>query len=111
VMKKIMEGIGSMDGVLSCYLVDREGEIVEQIGSDKLDTSLAAAVIAAITKELSTQMGIEDKFSIIVMANEKNLFIVTQQNFILAVFTDSNVDTGKIRFELRGCVKAISEEL
>ncbi len=110
-MKKIMEGIGSMDGVLSCYLVDREGEIVEHIGSDKLDTSLAAAVIAAITKELSTQMGIEDRFSIIIMANEKNLFIVTQQNFILAVFADSNVDTGKIRFELRGCVKAISEEL
>ncbi len=110
-MKKMMEGIGSINGVLSCYLVDRDGEIVEDAGNDKLDKTLASAVIAAITKELSTQMGIENNFSIIVMAQKKNLFIVTQKNFILAVFTDPTIDTGKIRFELRECVKAISEEL
>jgi len=110
-MKKTMEGVRSIDGVLSCYLVDREGEIVEQVGNDELDKSLTSAVVAAITKELSTQMGIENNFSIVIMAQEKNLFIVTQKNFILAVFTEPNIDTGKIRFELRRCVKSISEEL
>ncbi len=110
-MKKIMEGIVSIDGVLSCYLVDREGEIVEYAGEDKLDKSLVSALIAAIPKELSTQMGINNNFSINIMAKEKNLFLVTQRDFILGVFTGTDIDTGKIRFELRRCVKAISEEL
>ncbi len=106
-----MGKVVSIDGVISCYLVDREGEIIGQMGSDKLDKSVASAIIAAITKELSTQINIADNFSITVMAEKRNLFVVTQKNFILAVFTDSNIDTGKIRFEIRRCVKAISEEL
>jgi predicted regulator of Ras-like GTPase activity (Roadblock/LC7/MglB family) len=110
-MKKTMEGIVSIDGVLSCYLVDREGEIVECAGDDKLDRFLVSALIAAITKELSTQMGIKNNFSINIMAKEKNLFLVTQRDFILGVFTGTDIDTGKIRFELRRCVKAISKEL
>ena len=109
-MEEAMGGIVSIDGVLSCYLVDRDGEIVGTVGNDKLEKSLVSAIIAGITKELSTQMNIADNFSITVMAKEKTLFVVTQKNFILAVFTDSNIDTGKIRFELRRCVKAISEE-
>jgi predicted regulator of Ras-like GTPase activity (Roadblock/LC7/MglB family) len=109
-MEEAMGKIVSIDGVLSCYLVDRDGEIVGKVGNDKLDKSLVSAIIAGITKELSTQMNIADNFSITVMAKEKTLFVVTQKNFILAVFTDSNIDTGKIRFELRRCVKAISEE-
>ena len=110
-MEEIMGKVVSIDGVMSCYLVDREGEIVGQVGDDKLDKSMASAVIAAVTKELSTQMSIADNFSITVMAQKKNLFIIAQKSFILAVFTNSNIDTGKIRFELRRCVKAISEEL
>lgn len=110
-MEEIMGKVVSIDGVISCYLVDREGEIIGQMGSDKLDKSVASAIIAAITKELSTQINIADNFSITVMAEKRNLFVVTQKNFILAVFTDSNIDTGKIRFEIRRCVKAISEEL
>ena len=110
-MKELMGKVISISGVLSCYLVDREGEIVESVGNDKLDKSLASAVIAAIAKELSTQMGVTENFSITIMAKKKNLFIVTQKDFILAVFTNTNIDTGKIRFELRDCVKAISEEL
>jgi predicted regulator of Ras-like GTPase activity (Roadblock/LC7/MglB family) len=110
-MEEIMAKIVSIDGALSCYLVDREGEIIGYVGDDKLDKSLASAIIAGITKELSTQMGITDNFSITVLAKEKNLFVVARKNFILAVFADPNIDTGKIRFELRGCVKAISKEL
>lgn len=106
-----MGKIVSIDGVIACYLVDKEGEIVNQVGNDKLDKTLASAMIAAITKELSTQMDIENNFSISVMADKRNLFIVTQKNFILAVFTGPDIDTGKIRFELRRCVKAVSEEL
>jgi predicted regulator of Ras-like GTPase activity (Roadblock/LC7/MglB family) len=109
-MEEAMGKIVSIDGVLSCYLVDRDGEIVGTVGNDKLEESLVSAIIAGIAKELSTQMNIADNFSITVMAKEKTLFVVTQKNFILAVFTDSNIDTGKIRFELRRCVKAISEE-
>jgi predicted regulator of Ras-like GTPase activity (Roadblock/LC7/MglB family) len=110
-MEEIMGKVVSIDGVISCYLVDREGEIIGHVGGDKLDKSMTSAIVAAITKELSTQMSIADNFSVTVMAEKKNLFVVTQKNFILAVFTDSNIDTGKIRFELRRCVKAISEEL
>jgi len=110
-IKKIIQGIVSMDGILSCYLVDREGEIVEYVDENKLDESVASAIIAGISQELSTQMNIKDNFSIIIMAEENNLFIITQSNFILAVFTNPKIDTGKIRFELRKSVKAISEEL
>ena len=110
-MEEAMGKIVSIDGVLSCYLVDRDGEIVGKVGNDKLDESLVSAIIAGITKELSTQMDIADNFSITVMAKERTLFVVTQKNFILAVFTDPDIDTGKISFELRSCVKAISEEL
>ena len=109
-MEEAMGKIVSIDGVLSCYLVDRDGEIVGTVGNDKLEESLVSAIIAGIAKELSTQMNIADNFSITVMAKEKTLFVVTQKNFILAVFTNPNIDTGKIRFELRRCVKAISEE-
>jgi len=56
-------------------------------------------------------MGITNNFSMAVMAKEKNLFLVTQRDFILGVFADPDIDTGKIRFELRRCVKAISEAL
>ena len=56
-------------------------------------------------------MSIRDDFSITVLAGNKNLFIVTKKNFILAVFTDPEIDTGKIKFELRKGAKAISEEL
>jgi predicted regulator of Ras-like GTPase activity (Roadblock/LC7/MglB family) len=110
-MEEIMGKVVSIKGVIACYLVDREGEIIGQMGNDKLDKSMSAAVIASVTKELSTQMNILDNFSITVMARKKNLFIVAQKNFILAVFTNANIDTGKIRFELRRCVKAVSEEL
>jgi predicted regulator of Ras-like GTPase activity (Roadblock/LC7/MglB family) len=110
-MEEAMGKIVSIDGVLSCYLVDREGEIVGRVGNDKLDKSLVSAIIAGITKELSTQMDIADNFSITVMSDKKTLFVITKKNFILAVFTDPNIDSGKIRFELRECVKAISEEL
>jgi predicted regulator of Ras-like GTPase activity (Roadblock/LC7/MglB family) len=110
-MKETMEKIVTIDGVLSCYLVDREGEIVGSAGKNKLDKSLVSALIASMSKELTTQMDIQDNFSITILAAEKNLFIITHRNFILAVFTSPNIDTGKIRFELRKSVKEISEKL
>ncbi len=110
-MKKIIENILTTEGVVSCYLVDREGEIVEYVGKSKLDESVVSAVIASISKELSTQMNIKDNFSITILAEKQTLFVVTQKNFILAVFTDPKIDTGKVRFELRKAVKSISEEL
>lgn len=110
-MEEIMQKILSIDKVLSCYLVDKEGEIVKFLGEDELDRSLTSALIASISKELSTQMDIQDEFSITVLAEEKTLFIVTRRNFILAVFTGPEIDTGKIRFRLKKEVKAISEEL
>lgn len=110
-MEEIMEKIVAIDGVLSCYLVDREGEIVGFAGKSKLDSSLVSAIIASMSKELTSQMDIRDNFSITILAAEKNLFIVTQKNFILAIFTSPNVDTGKIRFELRKSIKEISEKL
>jgi predicted regulator of Ras-like GTPase activity (Roadblock/LC7/MglB family) len=110
-MEEIMKEVVLINGVISCYLVDREGEIIGHVGSDKLDKSMASAIVAAITKELSTQMSIADNFAVTVMAERKYLFVVAKKNFILAVFTDSDIDTGKIRFELRRCVKAISEAL
>jgi predicted regulator of Ras-like GTPase activity (Roadblock/LC7/MglB family) len=110
-MKEIMEKIVAIDGVISCYLVDREGEIVGSAGKNNLDKSLVAALIASMSKELTTQMDIHDNFSITILAAEKNLFIVTHGNFVLAVFTSPNIDTGKIRFDIRKSVKEISEKL
>jgi len=110
-MENLIKEIVAIDGILSCYLIDREGEIVEYVGEDELDESVISALIASISKELSTQMNIKNDFSITVLAGGKNLFIVTQKNFILAVFTDVKIDTGKIKFELRKGVKTISKEL
>jgi predicted regulator of Ras-like GTPase activity (Roadblock/LC7/MglB family) len=110
-MEEIMKKIVAVDGVISCYLVDREGEIIGFAGKSKLDKSLASALIASMSKELTTQMDIKDNFSITILAAEKDLFIVTQKNFVFAVFTSPNIDTGKIRFELRKSIKEISEKL
>lgn len=110
-MKEIIEKILTIEGVVSCYLVDKEGEIVEYVGKSNLDESLVSAVIASISKELSAQMNIKDNFSITILAEKQTLFVVTQESFILAVFTDPKIDTGKIRFEIRKAVKVISEEL
>ncbi len=110
-IKAIIQKIVSLDGILSCYIIDREGEIIEYVGKKKLDEFIVSAIIASISQELSTQMDIKNNFSITIMAEENNLFIVTHKDFVLAVFTDPKIDTGKIRFELRKGVKAISEEL
>ena len=110
-MKEIMKKIVALEGILSCCLVDKEGEIIEYSGENKIDESLAAAMIASISRELSTQMAIPDNFSITVLAEERTLFIITHKNFILAVFTTPDIDTGKIRFELRKSVKDISQAL
>jgi len=110
-MENLIKEIVAIDGIFSCYVIDHEGEIVGYDGGSELDESVISATIASISKELSTQMSIRDDFSITVLAGNKNLFIVTKKNFILAVFTDTEIDTGKIKFELRKGAKAISEEL
>lgn len=110
-MKDLIKDIINIDGVYSCYLIDREGEIIGYDGEGKLDESVVSATIASISKELSTQMNIKDDFSITILSEDENLFIVTKKNFILAIFTDTKIDTGKIKLELLKGVKAISEEL
>jgi predicted regulator of Ras-like GTPase activity (Roadblock/LC7/MglB family) len=110
-MESLIKEIVAIEGVFSCYLIDREGEIVGYGGKSELDESVVSAIIASVSKELSTQMNIKDDFSITILAVNKNLFIVTKKNFILAVFTDTKIDTGKIKLELLKGVKAISEEL
>jgi predicted regulator of Ras-like GTPase activity (Roadblock/LC7/MglB family) len=110
-MESLIKEIVAIEGVFSCYLIDREGEIVGYGGKSKLDVSVVSAMIASISKELSTQMNIKDDFSITVLAGNQNLFIVTKKNFIMAVFSDTKIDTGKIKLELLKGAKAISEEL
>ncbi|MEO0292873.1 MAG: hypothetical protein ABIN61_01455 [candidate division WOR-3 bacterium] len=110
-MKETLKKIATIEGVFSCFLVDKEGEVIDYYGNEGLDPSIVAAAVASVSVDLSTQMNIPEDFSITVLAEEKNLFIITQKNFILAVFTKPSVDTGKIRFEIKRGAKVISKEL
>lgn len=110
-MREIIEDLISIDGVLGCYIIDREGSIVDYKGGKNTDENLISAMVAEISNELANQMKIPDNFTISAMANSGRIFMIAKKDFILALLTTTEVDTGEVRLKLRRCSKLIAESL
>lgn len=110
-MREIIKDLISIKGVQGCYIVDREGSIVDFVGGENIDENLISAMVAEISNEIANQMKIPDNFTISALANNGSIFMIAKKDFILALLTTTDVDTGEVRLKLRRYSKLISESL
>jgi predicted regulator of Ras-like GTPase activity (Roadblock/LC7/MglB family) len=110
-MKEVMRDLISPTGVLGCFVIDKEGEIVDYLCKKSINETLVSALIAEVTNEIANQMQITAEFSIFSMAENGNIFMIAREEFILTVITAPGVDTGKVRLKLRRGARLIAELL
>jgi len=110
-MKEILDDLISTKGVLGCYIVDKEGSIVDFKGAENIDENLISALVAEISNEIANQMNIPGNFSISALAGNGSIFMIAKKDFILTLLSTSDVDTGEVRLKLRRGAKLIAELL
>lgn len=96
-MEEILKNLISIDGVISCFVIDREGEIIDFDGEEEIDIDFFSALIADIANEVKYRMEIPHNFSLLVFGGERKIFFSASQNFILALLADKSADTGEVR--------------
>jgi len=110
-MKDIMKNLISSKGMLGCYVVDRDGAIVDFLGKKDIDEVLISAMAAEISNEIANQMRIPANFSISALAENGSVFMIAKKDFVLALLTEPDVDTGEVRLKLRRGSKSIAKLL
>lgn len=110
-MKEIMKDLIAPKGVLGCFIVDREGAIVDFLKKGEFDETLISVMVAEISNEIANQMKIPANFSIFVLAEKGNIFMIAKKDFLLTLLTEPDVDTEEVRLKLRRGSKSIAKLL
>ncbi len=114
--ENILAELLRLDGVKGAAVVGKDGLVIDFETTDKtIDPDIAAAMVAAVYGSGTTVMDriMDGKTDIVMVEGDKGkiLLIDAGENAVLTVFTESKVNLGLIRIEMKRVAERIAASL
>ena len=111
-MRKIVEDLNRVDGVIGSLLVGKDGLVVASTLLDSEDAEVLGAMSAAVYGEIdksTKRIGVGTLVDAIIDAREGSILLLEAKDLILVVITQRVVNLGLIKMEMRRAARRISE--
>ena len=111
-MRKIVEDLNRVDGVIGSLLVGKDGLVVASTLLDTEDAEVLGAMSAAVYGEIdksTKRIGVGSLVDAIIDAREGSILLLEAKDLILVVITQRVVNLGLIKMEMRRAARRISE--
>ena len=113
-MRKIVEDLIRIDGVIGSLLVGKDGLVVSSTLLEDEDAEVLGAMSAAMfgsVAKAAERIGIGGLRDTIIEATEGSIQLIEAEDLILVVITERGVNLGMIRIEMRKAAKRVREEI
>lgn len=107
-MRRIVEDLIRVDGVIGSLLVGRDGLVVASTLMDDEDAEILGAMSAAVFGEIdktTRRIGVGTLVDTIIDAQQGSILMLESRDLILAVITQRMVNLGLVKMEMRKAAK------
>lgn len=111
-MRKIVEDLIRVDGVIGSLLVGKDGLVVASTLLDSEDAEVLGAMSAAVYGEIdksTKRIGVGTLVDAIIDAQQGSILLLEARDLILVVITQRVVNLGLIKMEMRRAARRINE--
>ncbi len=111
-MRRIVEDLIRVEGVIGSLLVGKDGLIVASTLLDEEDAEILGAMSAAVFGEIdkaTRRIGVGSLVDSIIDAKDGSILLLEAKELILVVITQRIVNFGLVKMEMRRAAKRISE--
>jgi hypothetical protein len=111
-MRRIVEDLIRVDGVIGSLLVGKDGLVVASTLLDEEDAEILGAMSAAVFGEIdkaTKRIGVGTLVDSIIDAKEGSILLLEAKELILVVITQRSVNLGLVKMEMRRAAKRINE--
>jgi predicted regulator of Ras-like GTPase activity (Roadblock/LC7/MglB family) len=113
-VRKIVEDLIRIDGVIGGLLVGKDGLVVSSTLLEDEDAEVLGAMSAAMfgsVAKAAERIGIGMLRDTIIEATEGSIQLIEAEDLILVVIAERGVNLGMIRIEMRKAAKRVREEI
>lgn len=113
-MRRIVEDLIRVDGVIGSLLVGRDGLVVASTLMDDEDAEILGAMSAAVFGEIdktTRRIGVGTLIDTIIDAQQGSILMLESRDLILAVITQRMVNLGMVKMEMRRAAKRVTEAI
>ncbi|MEI6775851.1 MAG: roadblock/LC7 domain-containing protein [Chloroflexales bacterium] len=111
-MRRIVEDLIRVEGVIGGLLVGKDGLVVASTLLDDEDAEILGAMSAAVFGEIdkaTKRIGVGSLVDSIIDAKDGSILLLEARELILVVITQRIVNFGLVKMEMRRAAKRISE--
>ncbi len=113
-MRKIVEDLIRVDGVIGSLLVGKDGLVVSSTLLEDEDAealgAIAAAIFGTVAKH-AERIGVGSLRDTIIEATEGSIQLVEAEDLILVAIAEKGVNLGMVRIEMRKAARRVREEI
>ncbi len=113
-MRRIVEDLIRVDGVIGSLVVGRDGLVVASTLMDDEDAEILGAMSAAVFGEIdktTRRIGVGTLIDTIIDAQQGSILMLESRDLILAVITQRMVNLGLVKMEMRRAAKRLTEAI
>jgi predicted regulator of Ras-like GTPase activity (Roadblock/LC7/MglB family) len=111
-MRRIVEDLIRVEGVIGSLLVGKDGLVVASTLMDEEDAEILGAMSAAVFGEIdkaTRRIGVGMLIDSIIDAEQGSILMLESRDLILVVITQRLVNLGLVKMEMRRAAKRIGE--
>jgi uncharacterized protein len=111
-MRRIVEDLIRVEGVIGSLLVGKDGLVVASTLLDEEDAEILGAMSAAVFGEIdkaTRRIGVGSLVDSIIDAKDGSILVLEAKELILVVITQRTVNLGLVKMEMRRAAKRIGE--
>ena len=111
-MRRIVEDLIRVEGVIGSLLVGKDGLVVASTLMDEEDAEILGAMSAAVFGEIdkaTKRIGVGMLLDAIIDAEQGSILMLESKELILVVITQSTINLGLVKMEMRRAAKRIGE--
>jgi len=111
-ISRVLKDLGRIQGVSGSLIVGKDGLIIERDVPSDIDSELVGAMSSAVfgtAERSSEEMKHEKLQQVMIEGNKGKTLMIDSGDAILAVITDTNINLGLIRLEMKRSSERIVE--
>jgi tetratricopeptide (TPR) repeat protein len=112
-LKGILSDLGSIDGIMRCFITGSDGINIVSVGESGNNSTLGkqAAIIFDSTNRSVAQLNQGKLHQVLITADSGHILLVAFTNFVLIVLANSKINLGLLRLALDSAIKKLDRIL
>ena len=109
--KTILAELGTIEGIVRCFLIEKDGITIVSIGEtgNNADLGKQAVAIFQSTHRSVNQLNQGKLQQVLVTAESGNILLVSIERFVLIVLTNAKINLGLLRITLEAVIKKLDK--